>query len=199
MSAAIESARPNNRRRLILLVIAEMGTLVLASVAMIKFNLGWVGAVVIAGLIAVFTYGLFRTGESRAKETGNFSSAMGTYNRRMMVAAAIYTVGLFGAIWVHDAIHPDGVLAFAIAFLPSIGVLLMVYAMGRLLAEEEDEYQRHRHIRASLFGLGTLLTIATIWGFFEQFDLVPHIPGWAAVPVFAIGLGIANCTPWGRQ
>jgi hypothetical protein len=123
---------------------------------------------------------------------------MGRYNRRMLGAAAIYTVGLFGAIWIHDALRPTGVLAFVIAFLPSIGVLLMVYAMGRLVAEEEDEYQRHRHIRASLFGLGTLLTVATVWGFFEQFDLVPHVPAWAAVPVFAIGLGIANCTPGGR-
>ena len=89
--------------------------------------------------------------------------------------------------------------AFALASLPSVGVLWMVYAMGRLLAEEEDEYQRHRHIRASLFGLGTLLTLATIWGFFEQFDLVPHVPTWAAVPVFALGLGFASCSPWRRS
>ena len=69
--------------------------------------------------------------------------------------------------------------------------------MARLLAEEEDEYQRHRHVRASLFGLGTLLTLATIWGFFEQFDLVPHVPTWAAVPVFALGLGLAQLHPLG--
>lgn len=199
MNAAIETAGQNNRRKLILLVVGEMVTLAAASIAMIKFNLGWIGAVVIAVLVAVFTYGLFRTGENRAKETGNFSAAMGRYNRRMLGAAAIYTVGLFGAIGVNDAFQPTGPLAFVIAFLPSIGVLLMVYAMGRLVAEEEDEYQRHRHIRAALFGLGTLLTLATVWGFFEQFGLVPHVESWAAVPVFAMGLGLANCTPWGRQ
>ena len=199
MNAAIETAGQNNRRKLILLVVGEMVTLAAASIAMIKFNLGWIGAVVIAVLVAVFTYGLFRTGENRAKETGNFSAAMGRYNRRMLGAAAIYTVGLFGAIGVNDAFKPAGPLAFVIAFLPSIGVLLMVYAMGRLVAEEEDEYQRHRHIRAALFGLGTLLTLATVWGFFEQFGLVPHVESWAAVPVFAMGLGLANCTPWGRQ
>jgi len=198
MNSVAETAGSNSRRKLILLVIAEAVTLGLASVAMIVLDLGWIGAIVIALLVAAFTYGLFKAGENRARENGNFSPAMGRYNRRMMAAGAIYVVGLFGAIWVHDAFHPNGIIAFFVAFLPSIGVLMMVYAMGRLVAEEEDEYQRHRHIRASLFGLGTLLTLATIWGFFEQFDLVPHMPAWAAVPVFAIGLGIANCTPWGR-
>ena len=190
---------PKSRRNLVILVIAEAVTLALASVAMIVFDLGWIGAVVIAVLVALFTYGLFRAGENRARATGNLSPAMARYNRRMMAAGGIYVVGLFGAIWAHDSLHPNGLAAFAIAFLPSIGVLMMVYTMARLIAEEEDEYQRHRHIRASLFGLGTLLTLATVWGFFEQFDLVPHVPTWAAVPVFALGLGFANCTPWGRQ
>ena len=37
-----------------------------------------------------------------AREIGNFSSAMGRYNRRMLAASAVYVVGLFGAIWAHD-------------------------------------------------------------------------------------------------
>jgi len=197
--SAVAEAGQGSRRSPILLLVAEAATLALASVAMIVFDLGWIGAVVIAALVALFTYVLFRAGERRAIEAGNFSPAMGRYNRRMLTAGAIYVVGLFGAIWAHDSLHPNGLAAFAIAFLPSIGVLLMVFAMGRLVAEEEDEYQRHRHIRASLFSLGVLLTLATIWGFFEQFDLVPHVPTWAAVPVFAIGLGFANCSPWRRS
>ena len=44
-----------------------------------------------------------------------------------------------------------------------------------LLVEETDEYLRYRTIRSYLFGLGTLLTLATIWGFFEQFNLVFHL------------------------
>ena len=75
----------------------------------------------------------------------------------------------------------------------------MIAAMGRLIVEEEDEYLRYRFVRAALFWLGTLLTLATVWGFFEQFDLVPHAPGWMAVPVFALGLGIAQCGRWGRE
>ena len=199
MNAAAESSPTPGRSKLIALVILEALTLTAAAIAMILLDLGWAGAVLMAALVVAFTYTLFRVGERRAVESGNFSTAMGRYNRRMIAAGAVYVVGLFAAIWAHDEIHPNGILAFAIAFLPSVGVLWMVYAMGRLLAEEQDEYLRHRHIRASLFGLGTLLTLATIWGFFEQFDLVPHVPTWAAVPVFALGLGFANCTPWGRR
>jgi hypothetical protein len=187
-----------SRRSLVALVIAEAVVLAAGAAAMIMYDLGLAGAIAMAVLVAVFTYTLFRAGERRAVEAGSFSPAMGRYNRRMLTAGAIYIVGLFAAIWVHDELHPDGVAAFAIALLPSIGVLWMVWAMARLLAEETDEYLRHRLVRSSLFGLGTLLTLATVWGFFEQFDLVPHVPTWAAVPVFALGLGFANCVRWGR-
>ena len=191
--------RASSRTGFAALVIAEAVVLAIGAAAMIFYDLGIAGAIGMAVLVAAFTYTLFRAGERRAMESGNFSPAMGRYNRRMLAAGAIYVVGLFTAIWAHDELHPNGLAAFALASLPSVGVLWMVYAMGRLLAEEEDEYQRHRHIRASLFGLGTLLTLATIWGFFEQFDLVPHVPTWAAVPVFALGLGFASCSPWRRS
>lgn len=189
---------PRSRRNFVVLVLAEVVVLGLLSTAMVVFDLGWIGAVAMAIVVAAFTYALFHAGEQRAIETGSFSPAMGRYHRRMLSAGAIYAVGLFIAIWTHDELHPNGFAAFSVAFLPSIGVLWMIYAMGQLIVEEQDEYLRHRHVRASLFGLGALLTLATVWGFFEQFDLVPHVPSWAAVPVFALGLGIANCTRWGR-
>ena len=195
----VADAGPVGRGKLFFLAIAEAIALAAAALVMIVYDLGWVGAVAIAVLVTVFTYTLFRAGEERAKATGNFSTAMGRYNRRMMAAGAFYVVGLFAAIWAHDTLNLSGAAAFGAAFLPSIGVLWMVWAMGRLLAEEQDEYLRDRLVRASLFGLGTLLTLATVWGFFEQFDLVPHVPTWAAVPIFALGLGFANCLRWGPK
>ena len=189
---------PPSKRNFGLLIIGEFVVVGLAATAMIIFDLGWLGAVMMAVLIAGFTLLIVRAGEQRAIATGNFSPVMRRYNRRMLTASAVYVVGLFGAIWAHDLLRPNGAVAFLFAFAPSIGVLLMVWAMARLVTEETDEYLRYRYVRSSLFGLGTLLTLATVWGFFEQFDLVPHVPTWAAVPVFAIGLGVANCTRWGR-
>ena len=194
---AVTGTAPGRSGKLTTLVLGEGVALAAGAVAMILFDLGVAGAVGMAVLVALFTYTLFRAGERRAIAAGNFSPAMGRYNRRMLAAGALYVVGLFAAIYAHDNLPLTGVTAFLFAFLPSIGVLWMVWAMGRLLAEEQDEYLRHRLVQSSLVGLGTLLTLATIWGFFEQFDLVPHVPTWVAVPVFALGLGFANCLRWG--
>lgn len=194
-----DSVTQAGQRRLWSIVAAEAVAISIAVAAMIYLELGWIGAIMLAALVAAFTVAIFRTGERHAREQGNFSPAMGRYNRRMLAASAVYVVGLFGAIWAHDNLVLTTALAFLFAMAPSIGVLMMVAAMGRLIVEETDEYLRHRFVRASLFGLGALLTIATIWGFFEQFDLVPHAPGWLAVPVFAIGLGVAQCGRWGRS
>ncbi len=199
MSATTEGTPAGGGGRLVALVIAEAIALAAGAAAMIYYDLGLAGAAGMAVLVAVFTYTLFKAGERRSIESGSFSPAMGRYNRRMLTAGAVYVVGLFAAIWANDTLQADGALAFLFALLPSIGVLWMVWAMARLLAEETDEYLRHRLVRSSLFGLGTLLTLATVWGFFEQFDLVPHVPTWAAVPVFALGLGFANCTRWRRK
>ena len=189
----------SGRRNFVLLVMCEFAAVGLAAAAMIWFDLGWVGALLIVAVIAVFTIAIVRTGEKRAVESGCGSPAMARYNRRMLVVSGLYVVGLMGAIWAYDILKPSGPLAYLIAFAPSVGVLAMVWTMARLLVEETDEYLRYRTIRSYLFGLGTLLTLATIWGFFEQFGLVPHIPNWAAVPVFAIGMGLSSCTRWGRQ
>lgn len=188
-----------DKRKLWLVVAAEMVALAVAIAAAITFDLGWIGGILIVLMVAVFTVMIVRAGESRARSLGNFSEAMGRYNRRMLAASAVYVVGLFGAIWAHDELSLPTAGAFLVALAPSIGVLMMVAAMARLIVEETDEYLRHRYVRSSLFGLGTLLTLATIWGFFEQFDLVPHAPSWMAVPVFALGLGIAHCGRWGRE
>lgn len=192
------AAADTDKRRLWLVVAAEMVALALAIGAAITFDLGWIGGILIVALVAVFTVMIVRAGESRARSLGNFSEAMGRYNRRMLAASAVYVIGLFGAIWAHDELSPPTAGAFLVALAPSVGVLMMVAAMARLIVEETDEYLRHRYVRSSLFGLGTLLTLATVWGFFEQFDLVPHAPSWMAVPVFALGLGIAHCGRWGR-
>ena len=188
----------SSKTRLTLLIAVEAMAIAGVLYLLIARDAGWIGIVLLFAVVAVFTVTIIRAGEAHARARGAFSSAMARYNKRMLVASAAYVAGLFGAIWVHDNLDMPQALAFTSALAPSIGVVMMVVAMGRLIAEESDEYLRQRHVRAALFGLGGLLTIATVWGFLEQFGLVPHAPGWMAVPVFAIGLGIASCTRWGR-
>ena len=45
---------------------------------------------------------------------------------------------------------------------------------------------------AALFALGVVLAIGIFYGFLETFELVPHIWAWWVLPVWAIGLGLAQ-------
>lgn len=191
-------ARQPRKGRIAALIAGEAVAVAVVLYLMIVRDAGWIAVVLLFAVVIVFTGMIMRTGESLARSRGSFSPAMARYNRRMLGASLVYVAGLFLAIWVHDRFEPQGLPAFIVALAPSAGILLMVAAMARLLVEETDEYLRSRYIRSALFGLGTLLTLATVWGFFEQFGLVPHAPGWLAAPVYALGLGIASCWPGER-
>ena len=83
-------------------------------------------------------------------------------------------------------------LVFAISLLPTVPTFGIIWAMARYLAEEQDEYLRHRTIMAALVALGVVLAIGIFYGFLEMFELVPHIWAWWVLPVWAIGLGLAQ-------
>jgi hypothetical protein len=68
----------------------------------------------------------------------------------------------------------------------------MIRAMALLLKEERDEYLRQRFVEQSLVATGLLLTVATLYGFLNAFDVAPRIDAWAAFPVWAIGLGLGR-------
>jgi hypothetical protein len=61
--------------------------------------------------------------------------------------------------------------------------------MGLYLREETDEFERAIQAEAALWASGGMLALATIWGFLELFELVPHIQTWWAFPIWAFLLG----------
>lgn len=114
------------------------------------------------------------------------------YNRRFLAACFGYVLGLGIAIAIWNAYAPSGPVVFAIALLPTIPTFAMIWAMGRYLVEETDEYLRYRTVRAAIMSLGGVLAIGIFWGFLEMFELVPHIWAWWVLPVWAGGLGVAQ-------
>src|SRR3546814_826705 len=83
------------------------------------------------------------------------------------------------------------------AVLPALPIIYFVWALYRYLVEETDEYLKLRYAINALFGLGFLLIVGTVWGFLESFKVVPHVESWTVVPVWAIGLGVAQI--WQRM
>jgi lipopolysaccharide export LptBFGC system permease protein LptF len=73
-----------------------------------------------------------------------------------------------------------------------VGVLGAIASVGFYLAEETDEFARTTLIQSLLWGAAGTLSVATVWGFLENFGKASHAPTWAAVPVFAIFMGVAQ-------
>lgn len=177
------------------LVAAGLGSVF----AIRHFDLGWTGVAVAMTFMAVGTAFLMRAGARHTRRMGYASPAMARYNLRLQISSMLYMAGLFVALFAYKRLYMAGAVLWLLALLPSIGTLGMIRAMARLIVEETDEYIRLRLAKAALFAIGLVLVVTTIWGFFEQFSLVPHVPSWAVLPIFALSLGVANLARWVRE
>jgi hypothetical protein len=117
------------------------------------------------------------------------------YTIRLSVSMTIYVVVLFAVVRIFVAHPPQGPLRYGLAVLPALPIIGAIWAMGRYLVEEQDEYQRARIIRAMLIGLGVTLVLATAWGFVESFAGGPQIPMYYVFIVFCAAMGLARCLP----
>lgn len=127
------------------------------------------------------------------------NAAIIRYNRRMLTASFGYVLGLGIAVALFNSSTLPPPAVFAIALLPTVPTFVMIWAMARYLIEETDEYLRYRSVKAALISLGLVLAIGIFWGFLETFELVPHVPSWWVLPVWAGGLGVAQLAMWVRE
>ncbi|TMM48315.1 hypothetical protein [Qipengyuania marisflavi] len=109
-----------------------------------------------------------------------------------MMASLAYILGLGIAVTLWRNYELADGITFLLALMPIIPILAMIWVMARYLKEETDEYLRHRAVTASLVGLAAVLGVGSFWGFLETFELVPHVPGWWSVPIWALGMGLAQ-------
>lgn len=123
---------------------------------------------------------------------GCTSPAMRVYNRRILIASSGYVLGLGLAISLWRNYELARPAIFGISMLPVLPTFAMIWAMARYLIEEQDEYLRYRTTLAAIVGLGAVLASGIFWGFLEMFELVPHIWSWWVLPVWALGLAIAQ-------
>ncbi len=65
-----------------------------------------------------------------------------------------------------------------------------------LLMEETEKYRRMQLIGQSLVATAFTLSIVTIWGFLENFDLVAHVDGFYVAVLWFVGLGVGAL--WNR-
>ena len=120
------------------------------------------------------------------------SAAMKLYNRRVIWLSLLYAAFLLASIYgfKHQLVH--GVLAWVAAILPALPIIGIFGAMGRYLVDEQDEYVRMLTVRQTLWATGFALSIATIWGFLESFDMVGHIESYYVAILWFGGLGFGS-------
>ncbi len=125
------------------------------------------------------------------------SPATRRYLTRMAVAMVAYVAILFAVGWIyHHGQFPDGPLRYGLAGLPALPVVGVIWAMMRFAEEEEDEYQRHLHNRASLGALGLTLGVCAFWGLLQSYAGAAPVNLIYVFDLYWVSLGLA--TVWVR-
>lgn len=122
----------------------------------------------------------------------NRPSSMRRYTRRVLILMLLYVAFILGTVALfRSESPPTGAIAVFLAILPALPIVGVFWAIGRLIVETSDEYQRMLFVKQVLIATGLTLAIATIWGFLENFDQVGHLPGfYVAILWFAMsGVG----------
>ncbi len=127
------------------------------------------------------------------------SLALKRYHLRTGIAVAAYVVTLTAAVRLVGDGSVTGPAAYVLALLPGLSVLGIFWAIARLMMEEKDEYQRMLLVRQSLIATAFTLAIVTMWGFLENFDLVPHVDAFYIAPLWSVGAALGSCVNWVMQ
>lgn len=114
------------------------------------------------------------------------------YNWRVVWLSLVYALFLVTAVYgfKHQLI-PAG-LRYFVAILPALPIIGIFGAIGRYLVEEQDEYVRMLMVRQTLWASAFTLSIATVWGFLDNFGLVGHADGYWIAVLWFFGLGLGG-------
>lgn len=110
------------------------------------------------------------------------------YLARFVPAMMLYVVLLMGAVLYWKSAEPAGVMAWLVALAPSLPLLLAVRAIALLVFEEDDEFQRARHMHAFVWATCGTLAICSVYGFLDMFGVVPDVEMWAVFAIWAVCL-----------
>ncbi len=118
------------------------------------------------------------------------SHANNRYAVRLAVLMTAYILLLLLTKYMVKRDLADGALMWVLAILPALPIVGVFWAIGRLLVEESDEYLRSLLVRQLLIGSAITLSVATVYGFLENFGLVAHVDAFYLTVLFFIGMGI---------
>lgn len=120
------------------------------------------------------------------------SPAQRRYNKHVLILSALYGMTLIIVLSAFARNMISGPVAYLVGILPALPIIGIFFAVGRYLVEEKDEYLRMLTVRQSLIASGFMLSVATVWGFLESVDLVPHADAYYAAVLWFLGLWVGT-------
>lgn len=127
-----------------------------------------------------------------------WSPAMRRYQALFWPLMVVYVVVLYAVINRFQTSPPTGAMRYVAAVAPALPLLGVIYAVGRYIVEEADEFARLKVVLAVLGGLGFTLAVTTVWGFLEAFAGVEHLTSYWVFPIFCVGMGLSQPIVWWR-
>jgi hypothetical protein len=121
------------------------------------------------------------------------SKASKTYNVRVLWLSLFYGAFLMAAVYGFRHQLLTGPVAYLAAVLPALPIIGIFAAIGRYLVEEQVEYLRMLMVRQTLWASAFALSVATVWGFLESFDMVGHVEAYYVAVLWFGGLGLGAC------
>ena len=125
------------------------------------------------------------SGVQNGAQTG---AAQRRYTKRVALFTSLYLATFAGRTLLNDAHNVPVAAHYAIAILPGLAIIGGFWAIGRLIVEESDEFLRILTVRQTLIASALAISAATVWGFLESADLVPHIDAYWFAAVWFVGL-----------
>ena len=120
-------------------------------------------------------------------------SAVANYHRRFwpMMGGYVVAVALISG-WLGWEPNFEGLAGAALAALPALPIGGVIWAMGRYLDEEQDEFLRLKQVRAMMLAFGVTLFVCTAWGFAAQYAGVWALPLYLVFPLFCGAWGVSS-------
>jgi len=103
------------------------------------------------------------------------SAAKRRYQVRFWPIMIAYVGAVYGVTWLFNNQPPTGPEKFVLAVLPALPIVGILWAIGRYLIEETDEFLRLQQMIALLIATGLTLSFCAIWGFLEIYHVVDTI------------------------
>lgn len=137
---------------------------------------------------------MFRAGYNAADGKGDgcapTGSAQKRYIKRTAISTSLYLLTFALLMTAEREWEIAQPVKMALSVLPGLAIVGVFWAIARLIVEETDEFMRMLVVRQALIASGFALSAASVWGFMESADVVPHIDAYYWAVAFFIGLFI---------